>query len=1150
MNDKIVRAVLWPKHKLSEISCQLSAGYQIKKRNKDKRKRRTTSGRDERPTKGQALRPLKPYAFYLITLKILFCVCLAHARQSSSPEAAHGVALQSFYLLNGQVVSAETNEPLDGATVKIWEQNVKVLTDADGMFRLTVPDTGGILLVSYVGYKIAEVPFGGSQSTPLKVRLESNGTQLEEVQVSTGYQVLPKERATGSFVHMDSALLNRRISTNILDRLDGMSTGIYFNRANTGNIATSPLLKNTGINIRGESTFNSSTDPLIVVDNFPYEGEISNINPNDVESITILKDAAAASIWGARAGNGVIVITTKSGKQNEPLKLNVSANVSITEKPNLFYDPFYVGASDYIELERYLFNQGYFDTDLNDRRSWPSITPVVDWLAKQRNGELTETEVNDRLAQLASNDVRQDYANFIYQPAINQQYYIGVRGGNNKLAYNFSVGHDRNRESLVANQFQRTSINSNQTYSFSTKFSVSLGLNYSQNKTTQNNDFAYGSYSSVGGKYNRIYPYARLKNADGSNADILRGINGIYLNEWETEGGMDWRYRPLDEIHLTDNFTKVNDLLLRVSADYQVVPGFTARLFYQNERQTINSYDYSNPLSYNARNMVNRFVVRGEDANDWQYNFPQGGLLDLGNYEWLSQNARGQLDYNQAFGLHELNGILGTELRELKTEGYNNSFYGYDDQFGTGVGFLDYTTWYPANPSGSALIPAPPSGIDGQLNRYVSYYTNLGYSYAGRYLLNLSGRKDGANLFGTKPNQRVTPLWSAGLGWLLSKEHFYPLAWLPYLKLRATYGVNGNVYNYGSAYLTGSYSTDTQTGAKVIVGAKAPNPELAWEKVRNTNLGVDFASKANRISGTLEFYWKKGRDLIQPTNLAPQTGFTTFMANTASSNTQGLELNLNAKILVKAFKWNSTLLLSTVNDKVIRYDAPLTSTSIQSAGGVVGRPMYGLFSYRWAGLDPQSGDPLGFLQGTVSNDYNAIRNNYSPDSLVYNGTIRPTAFGAFRQDVSYRNFSLSFNITYQLGYVFRRSSVNLNYANLLATGLHSDYLQRWQQPGDEQHTQVPSISYASNTNRSIFYQYSEALVEDGDHIRLQDVRLSYHFNDRLWGRSGIKNLEIFCYAKNLGILWRKNKLGLDPLAIYYGNYPAPTYWSFGASFHL
>jgi hypothetical protein len=397
--------------------------------------------------------------------------------------------------------------------------------------------------------------------------------------------------------------------------------------------------------------------------------------------------------------------------------------------------------------------------------------------------------------------------------------------------------------------------------------------------------------------------------------------------------------------------------------------------------------------------------------------------------------------------------------------------------------------------------------------------------------LSLSGRKDGANLFGIRSNQRITPLWSAGLSWDISKEPFYRIPFLSSLRLKATHGYNGNTFN-ATAFMVARYYSSSLTGIQNAAVTTPANPDLQWEKVATTNLALEFALRNDRITGSFEWFSKKGMDLIEDQPLAPSTGFTTVKGNAASTLTQGVDIVLNSRNLDAPLSWNTTLMFSTARDRVLKFDKAYTATQLGSAtGGLVaveGRSIFGVFSYPFSGIDPANGDPMGIYQGKPSKDYLNIIQRTITDSLVYHGSARPTIFGALRNRFAWKGFSVSFNITWKLGYYFRRNSTSLNYADIVLQSQNLDYLDRWQQPGDEKRSQVPSLVYPSNTNRNNFYRYSEALVEKGDHIRLQDIQLSYDWSPRSKERTWVRSVHLYLYLNNLGLIWRANKYGIDP----------------------
>jgi len=1060
---------------------------------------------------------------------------------------------QTPNVLSGTVVSATNEQPLAGASIKFNGKLVST-TDGNGEFHLRTSDTSGLILITYIGYKPATTVFNKHNAGPFKIALYPDESALHEVVVSTGYQNVARERASGSFDQIDNKLLNRSASDNILDRLNGIASGLRFNGTASDDIATGSVDRFLGINIRGVSTLsgNVSTDPLIVLDNFPYEGNLSNINPNDIESISVLKDAAAASIWGARSGNGVIVITTKKGKKNQKLSIEFNGTLTFQNKPNLFYDRNFLPSSDYIPLEQSLFKQGYYNSDISDNYYWSPVTPVVDLLAAAQAGTITQDQANAQINALKNNDIRNDFEKYIYRKTVNQQYTLGLRGGSEQNAYTMSFGYVKNQDPMVRDGFDRLTVNAENTYTPIENLSITTGINYSRNTTALNNNITYGSGINMDYTIAGVYPYAQLADANGNHLPVIKDYRASYVANAVKNGFLNWSYVPLDEVALGDDNTTVNDLDFKVSANYKFFKHWDVSVQYQNETQQVENQNYQSKDTYAARNLINEFTIINPGAAPI-YQVPIGGMLDLTHSELISNNLRGQLNYHEAFGQHhDLTGLIGAEGRQLSNSDYTRNSLGYNSEFGTATEGLDFRDALQMSPAGYGLLPSPSGNMVGSTNRFLSYFANLAYTYDDKYTLTLSGRKDGSNIFGVKVNDRVTPLWSIGGVWDITKESFYKLDWLPLLRLRASYGYNGNVYN-GTAYVTGTYGTSSLTGAPSINNLTAPNPELSWEKVQNINFGADFSTKNNRINGTIEYYIKNGKDLIENIPLFSSTGFISFFGNAASTTTHGFDVTVNSKNISGKFQWNTTLLLSTLNDKVTAYDQKLTNSSIKSTTGmpVVGHSIFGAYSYKWEGLDPTNGDPLGYLNGKVSKDYTSIINNYSADSLKYNGSLRPTVYGSLRNDFSYGAFTVSANIGYEFGYVFRRPSTSINAADIIATAgsQNIDYEQRWQKAGDEKNTTVPSVIYPSNTNRETFYKYSSTLIDNANNIRLLDIRLAYELDRSKLRSLPFKRMEVFGYASNLGIIWRANKYGIDPDLVATGLNPIPNPFTLALGFN-
>ncbi|MEQ7802064.1 SusC/RagA family TonB-linked outer membrane protein [Pedobacter sp. ASV1-7] len=1062
------------------------------------------------------------------------------------PKSLLDKVMGRFLLLDVKgVVRDEKGEALAGATVRVKGTDKVVMTGSKGEFVLVGVEENAVLVISYLGFESRELK---AQKDMGDIAMVLASGELDEVSVvvNTGFQSLPRERATGSFVVLDSTLLNRKVSTNILDRLDGVTSGLIFNKTST---------QDEKISIRGRSTINASADPLIVVDNFPYSGSIENINPNDVESITVLKDAAAASIWGARSGNGVIVITTKKGKLNEKINVSFNANTTIGDKPVIYYTKNYLTAEGYIEVEQFLFDKGFYNSLINNTTSRPALTPSVELMLLRRNAtnSTDSARILGQLNDLKNYDVREDFDKYVNRKSVKQQYNLAFRGGGSNYTFTVSGGYDNNKDHYIRNGDQRLTFNTLNSYRPTEKLEFTTGITYVETERKGNaGGLIFGSGGTNYYSDRALYPYARLADENGNPLSTTKNYRQSYLNSLAGLGYLDWSYGILDEIQRSNNSTKSDNLFFRSSVKYSFDKYLNVELQYQYERENANTRNLSDLSTYSTRNQINRYSQRNAQTGVFTYPIPKGGILSMINNKISAYNIRAQSNYNRKIkGLHDVNAILGAEIRQVQSDRYSSTSYGYNDELGTAINNLNFSNSFPLTPSGSAVIPDPSGFSLGTMNRFISYYSNIGYTYDERYTLTLSGRKDGTNLFGVKTNQKVTPLWSAGLKWNLSNESFYNFELLPYLSLRGTYGFNGNVYNQ-SAYLIAQYGLNAQiSGLPGAVVVSPPNPELRWERVRNSNIGIDFRTKRSIVSGSLELYYKDGLDLIQDQYLAPSTGFSTFKGNSARVSTRGLDITLSSRIIRGKLSWTTDILFSRISDKVKNFDRNYSSTDVVSGSGlmkpVVGNSLYGLYSYKWAGLDAGAGDPLGLLNGEKSKDYLKIISTAKIEDLVYHGSSRPQTFGGLRNSIGWKDLSFSFNITYKLDYVFRRTGMSLNLQDIATNAPHSDYYLRWKAPGDELNTSVPSLVYPSNINRSNFYKYSEILVESGDHIRFQDINLNYNLKKEKYAWLPLRSMQLYFYATNFGIIWRKNKQQIDPdfNDIFTINYPTPKSFAIG-----
>lgn len=1032
-----------------------------------------------------------------------------------------------------------SGKPLSGVAIKT-EKGQHAATDRQGGCTITLPEDNLYITVALMGYETDTIWTDKLNATSLNVFMRPMTYAIEEVVINTGYQKVGKERLTGAVYQVDGNLLNTMVSTSVMDRLANNVPGLVFNKTG-GNPS-----HQTQISIRGQSTLFSRPDPLVVLDNFPYDGDLSSINPDDIESISILKDAAAASVWGARAANGVIVLTSKKGGKNFGSSVTFNAQSTVSGKPDLFYEP-RISPSDYIGIERQLFGEGFYNAQ-ESAGNRPVLTPAIELLIANRDGKLTDSDLELALDRLSWTDLRNEQERYLYQSRLNQHYALSLNNRGEHRNWIMSLGYDNNRDNLVKNGFRRINgrlLLEQSIWENRIAFSGNIGVNWTDTYTPNTGQLMMSSYSP-------LYPYARLREENGQNAVVYKDFRHTYLEEVAENHPemLDWRYRPLDEVALWDNHTKDLEYRLDFNVQAKLQEGVNIEAFYQFVNRHVESRNDQSLASYEVRSLINQFT---EVLDDGVLNrpIPLGNILDLGNRRQQTNRLRVQGNIlKPLFNDMRLQSIFGVEVNATDNDGVQSRFYGHNPDR-AGIQAVDYITPFPnfVNPAATNRIPFR-DNITKTADRFMSYYQNTSLTWKDKYLLTASTRLDQSNIFGVRTNQKGVPLWSVGLAWELAKENFFSLPWVSHFKLRTTYGSGGNVNRSLSAYTTASYVNSAPfSRLPYATIVNPPNAGLRWERTKVLNLGADFTVFDGRISGTFDYYRKKAIDLIGDSPYPASSGITRYRGNVAASRGNGFEALLNTLLVRRKLKWNATVMLSRATDVVSDYmDLPISGFNlIQSTtlNPQRGKPLFSLYGFKSYGLDPMTGDPVGMLAGEQSTDWNAIVQNTAIDDLVFFGTSRPIYTASLRNTWSWKGWSLTTNVSYRGKYFYRMNSIRYMNGGILDKGLvsgHADYLNRWKAPGDEVHTTIPSIPATANLNRDNVYLYGESLVKRGDHIRWEDLSVSYRFS----GLSQIfRTLELFCYVNNIGLLWVKTNNGLDPDYSAAGQLPPVRTYSLG-----
>lgn len=1016
--------------------------------------------------------------------------------------------------ISGHVIN-EANASVSFATVSV-SKNETVQTDEMGSFHFEVKALPCTVKVEHLQYKQLYVTINKKDQNILI--LSPKQTIIEEVEVNTGYYTVPRERTTGSFTVLDEKILNISTDNNILNRLEGLSNGLFFDKRG---VSGEEQPSSPAIRIRGLSTIEGVTAPLIVLDNFPFYGDIQSINPNDVANVTVLRDAAAASIWGAQAGNGVIVITTKKAASNQPASISLNTSFQVGEKPDLYYNQSYLPAATVMDIERELFEKGSYVE--NDRTRLPRY---VELLIQRRDGHITEHDFSKEEARFASNDLRREWLTHLYQEPYQKRYGLSLRTGGNSSSLSVTVNRDENIRTIMGNSDDRLTFGLQYDNEIISGLELQSALWYTRQQQRMNGE----GYSTTNG----TSIYEGLFDGEGEPEAVnSRGFRYAYLTKAPEAGLLDWMYRPVEDWKYLDNKRTSKDWRMNHRLKYQLSTNLVGSASYQYAEGGNKKYTLYDRNAHYVRNIVNRFT-----QPDGTRIIPHGDIMDYEMMEFSDvHTGRLQLNYDQSFGVRQdqwLSILLGGELNQHQTHVEPvTTYYNFDRESWVSTLAFDYTTRYATRPSGNASILHGFNYINRYINRNLSYFSNVGYGIIGKYTFSGSIRWDGSNLLGVKTNQKGTLLWSLGTGWDIKKQWAAEATWLGMLKMRVTHGVAGNIDKSQSHYPTITISGDDIVGGNVAGLTHPGNPSLSWEKVKTTNMALDWSLFNGKIGGTIDYYVKSASNLLSNFLVDPSTGVgANYKLNYADLRTNGLDLQINSNNRIFGILgWNTMLILNMTKNTVTRIENrkyTIGNYLSDPAPVLVDRSVDQIYVLPWYGLNPMDGMPLMMIDGALTSDkdkYQSYYLNFPIDQLEMAGTTVPRLFGSVFNNWTFGDFSLNCLISFRLGHVFRRQSIGPGQEYLLTSPVyHMDYFKRWQKPGDELYTDVPAWDQQSAPNqRGAVYQQSMALVSPADVIRLDNVTASYIIKQK-W----LKQIRTFIQVNNPGILWRANKYGIDP----------------------
>ena len=940
------------------------------------------------------------------------------------------------------------------------------------MFSITA-NQGDILVFSFLGFANQEVSI--TSKSNYVVLMKPSTEQLQGIEiVSTGYQKISKERATGSFAKIDSKILEQKIDQNIISKIVGEAPGIQFD----------PFIQeknNIGLVIRGRSSINATTQPLVVVDGFAIPGGFDTVNPNDVESITILKDAAATSVWGIRAANGVIVITTKGGAKNKKLSVNVSVNSALTLKQDIFDSPF-ADPSTQVDYQIALFQFEEFSQQRN-----------------LFNGSLNQFSLSQ------TNAVRETL--------------LRLQRG----VYN------QNKGAIVNDKSDQFIFNVNGNYNLTDKLKLRFSSNITQTKSED------GLGISAAGYLNSYPIFERILDDNGNYLPMVGGRN-IESSELAQRQGYpyDWTFNLKQEADNVDDTSVSTDIRIQTGLNYEILKGLNIDVSYQYLYNSFFGSDLFNENRYLTRNTVNSFAQLDDNGQVNETPVPLGSILNTSTRSTVDNTFRAQLNYSVSFNekLHNIDAIAGYEARKQITDFNRDRKYGYDDQSLIFTQPNLNTLYENAIFGGQRLINDGETIVFNE-NRFLSYYANAAYNYDKRYTISGSIRLDDTNLFGASEEFRNTPLFSVGAKWNITNEDFFTSSVFDNLNLRATFGSGGNVDRNTSPFLVARQGRDAGSFLNnYLTISNPPNPTLRLEKTKTLNLGVDFSLFSNRIYGSIEYYNRQSEDLLARRNISPTYGLSSSFLNVAELYNRGVDVDLGLRVVqTKDFNYDIRLLYSQNENKVTSIDESNPGeiflwTQYDANAFVIGEPVDAFFSFRYAGLD-RNGNPSFFNENDevieVGGDIGAI------ESLKPEGSRSPNRTGSITNTFTYKNFSLRVLTTYSGGNRFRfERNFDPRFFN---TNVYSDFVSRWQQPGDELLTDVPRLTSPNETGTPLYLYLDESdrNTDDASTIRLNQVNFTYRFPKKLVNKLSMSNLSVSAQADNLYI-WNFNKWDVDPFS--------------------
>jgi TonB-linked SusC/RagA family outer membrane protein len=1083
--------------------------------------------------------------------KILYALCLLLA--------CVGYA-QDSRIITGKVIDAKDKLPIPGASIYaenrsisnstrqagiIQSESIGAVTDMDGNFQLKIKNDITDLRVSFMGYQPYSIEVTGQKT--YNISLTSDVNQLQDV-VVTGYQKIEKRKLTSAVTKVGMADIQQAGVASLDQLLVGQVSGLA---VSPGTGAPGAAAK---IRIRGTASLSGSQDPLWVLDGLPLESNdvpknydkdnidelnnftIAGLNPDDIKDITILKDAAATAIYGARAANGVIVVTTKKGKKGK-MRVNFTANTFVTQKPD-FGKLNLMNASQKVDFELAMANR----SDLTYRTEGGEIARILkgaNELSAFRTGGLSALSPATQQSIAALRNSNNNWGNLLYQTAINSQYGLSMSGGGEKSDYYFSLGYYDEKGATIGTGLNRYNLTLKNNFEVSDKLKVGVGIFGSQNTTTSYITDSDG-FTNPANYSRNVNPYLTPFDANGKfNYDKdISSFSGPYLP-----------FNILEERENTSYELKNRALKALLDVEYKITDDLRATSQLGLQLDNNSSEKYAGKETFFTRKEREKTLVNGK------YFLPLGGIIQNTNTDFFQYNWKTMLTYSTVFNeKHELEVMAGNELRRNYNTSIATKGFGFDPKTLTTIQIIFPDSRKANEPAYKAYRKMQNE------NAFASFYATASYTYDRKYTFFGSVRYDGSDLFGVDPKYKYLPLWSASGSWLVSEEEFLKdNSTVSNLRLRASYGLQGNIDKGTSPFVVGTYNNSTilpGNSESNITVLNPPNSKLRWEKTANTNFGFDLGLLKNRISIVTDFYGRKSTDLIGLQSLPVENGFEFTNMNWAQVTNKGFEIALATKNIDRAnFKWTTNFNLSHNKSNIDRIQ--VRSNSFLPSGQ--GYPVNAVFALKTAGID-ENGYPLFInkkgetvnaqtffkLYDPYADSFPGVfsQSNYQDEEIrdlfTYAGDRDPKYTGGITNTFKLHDFDLSVSAAFNLKQtVVKRPSYNgtqvdrsQNYSN--------DILDAWSPtnpnsnlPGITSETSGTGDSWMayqwfSGGNPITTYNYLDTWVSEMSYMRLSSMRLGYTLPKSIVDKMNIQSIRFNIEARNLFVISSDYKGYFDP----------------------